>query len=73
MFKWFWTIFSLGAPVYILTREKNEAMKMMWTAELHILSEDMIFAVVISYWKLLKTEDGDLKDALCYAVHGFSV
>ena len=33
----------------------------------------MIFAVVISNWKLLKTEDGDLKDALCYAVHGFSV
>ena len=28
----------------------------------------MIVAVVVSYWKLLKTEDGDLKDALCYAL-----
>ena len=29
----------------------------------------MIVAVVmISKWKLLKTEEGDLKDALCYAV-----
>ena len=28
----------------------------------------MIVAVVISNWKLLKTLDGDLKDALYYAV-----
>ena len=32
---------------FILTREWNEAMKMMWTAEIQILNEDMIVAVVI--------------------------
>ena len=53
---------------FILTREWNEAMKMMLTAVLHILNEDMIVAVVIGSWKLLKTGDGDLKEALCYAV-----
>ena len=35
----------------------------------HLKNEDLIVAVVmISKWKLLKTEEGDLKDALCYAV-----
>ena len=41
---------TLGAGQFvefILTREWNEAMKMMRTAEIQILNEDMIVAVVI--------------------------
>ena len=41
---------ALGAGQFvefILTRECNEAMKMMRTAEIQILDEDMIVAVVI--------------------------
>ena len=41
---------ALGAGQFVefvLTRERNEAMKMMRTAEIQILNEDMIVAVVI--------------------------
>ena len=41
---------ALGAGQFVefvLTRERNEAMKMMRTAEIQILNEDMIVVVVI--------------------------
>ena len=41
---------ALGASQFVeffLTRERNEAMKMMRTAEIQILNEDMIVVVVI--------------------------
>ena len=42
---------TLGAARFVeffLTREWDEAMKIMWTAEIQILNEDMIVAVVIA-------------------------
>ena len=42
---------TLGAGQFvefILTREWNEAMKIRWNAEIQILNEDMIVAVVIA-------------------------
>ena len=42
---------TLGAGQFvefILTREWDEVTKIMWTAEIQILNEDMIVAVVIA-------------------------
>ena len=33
---------------FTLARELNDAMNMMWTAEIQVLNEDMIVAVVIA-------------------------
>ena len=66
---------TLGAGQFVefvLTREWNEAMKMMRTAEIQILNEDMIDAVVIcnlSNCKLTRKTKSEFNSRHCNILH----